>query len=178
MSLLRKKYHESNPTFFFNSLIFFFFYSPDVIAPSSLPSDSSTSHTSSLCLQEDVPTLPTPPHQIFPLPGASSVLRLGASFLTESRPYSLLLYMCWGTHINWCVLPGWWLSVWEVSGVQVSWECWSSYRVSLLSFFHLIPNSTTGVPGFCPLVGCKYLHLTPSGACWAFQRAVMIGPCL
>jgi hypothetical protein len=25
------------------------------------------------------------------------------------------------------------------------------------------------------LVGCKYLHLTPSAACWVFQRVVMIG---
>ena len=46
--------------------------------------------------------------------------------------------MCWGSHISWCMLPGWWLSIWEISGVQVSWDCWSSYRVSLvLSFFHL-----------------------------------------
>ena len=26
----------------------------------------------------------------------------------------------------------------------------------LLSFFHLFPKSTTGVPSFCPLVVCKY----------------------
>ena len=45
----------------------------------------------------------------------------------------------------------------------------------LLSAF---PNSTTGVSCFCPLVGCKYLHLTLSAACWVFQRAVMIDPFL
>jgi hypothetical protein len=28
------------------------------------------------------------------------------------------------------------------------------------------------------LVGCKYLHLTLSAACWVFWRAVMIGPFL
>jgi hypothetical protein len=45
----------------------------------------------------------------------------------------------------------------------------------LLSAF---PNPTTGVSCFCPLVGCKYLHLTLSAACWVFQREVMIGPFL
>ena len=42
----------------------------------------------------------------------------------------------------------------------------------LLSAF---PNSTTGVSCFCSLVGCKYLHLILSAACWVFWRAVMIG---
>jgi hypothetical protein len=80
---------------------------------------------------------------------------------------------------SWCMLSGWWLSVWEILGVQVSWDCWSSYRVALLlSFFQLFPNSTTVVTSFCPLVGCKYLHLTHSAACWVFQRAVMMGPFL
>jgi len=40
------------------------------------------------------------------------------------------------------MLPVWWLRVWEILGVQVSWDCWSSYRVALLlSFFQLFPNS-------------------------------------
>jgi hypothetical protein len=87
--------------------------------------------------------------------------------------------MCWGPHISWCMLPGWWSSVWEISGVQLNWNCWSSYRVALLlSFFQFPPNSTTGISSFCPLVGCKYLHLTLSAACWVFWRAVMIGPFL
>ena len=88
--------------------------------------------------------------------------------------------MCWGPHISWCMLPGWWWSsVWEISRVKVNWDCWSSYRATLLlSFFQLFPNSNTGVSSFCPLVGYKYLHLTLSAACWIFQRAVMIGPFL
>jgi hypothetical protein len=61
--------------------------------------------------------------------------------------------------------------------VQVSWDCCSSYRVTLLlSFFQLFPNSITGVISFCPLAGCKYLHLTLSAACWVFQSAVMVSP--
>jgi hypothetical protein len=47
---------------------------------------------------------------------------LGASSLIEPRPSIPLLYMCCGPHISWCMLPGWWSSVWEISGVQVSWE--------------------------------------------------------
>jgi hypothetical protein len=31
---------------------------------------------------------------------------------------------------------------------------------------------------FCPSVGCKYLHLTLSAACWVFQSVVMLGPFL
>jgi hypothetical protein len=78
------------------------------------------------------------------------------------------------------MLPRWWSNVWEISGVQVNWDCWSSYRVTflLLSFFQPFPNSTTGVRSFCPLVGCKYLPLTLSAAYWVFWSAVMVGPFL
>ena len=44
---------------------------------------------------------------------------LGASSLTEPRLNSPLLYMCWGPHVSWCMLPGWWSNVWEILGVQV-----------------------------------------------------------
>ena len=47
-------------------------------------------------------------------------LELSASSLTEARPGNPLLYMCQGPHISWCMLPDWCLSVWEISGVQVS----------------------------------------------------------
>ena len=58
-------------------------------------------------------------------------------------------------------------------------ESRSFYGVTLLlSSFQLFPSSTAGVSSFCPLVGCKYLHLTLSTACWASQRAAMLGSCL
>ena len=61
------------------------------------------------------------------------------------------------------MLPGWCSSIWMFSGVQVNWDCWSSYWVTLLlSLFYLSPNSTTGARSFCPVVGYKYLHLTLS----------------
>jgi hypothetical protein len=121
----------------------------------------------------------TPCHLTSKLSGASSLLRLGASSLNEHRPSSPLLYVCWGPHISWCMLSVWWSSVWEISGVQVNWDCWSSYRIVLpLSFFQPFPNSTTGVSCFCPLAWWKYLNLTLSVAYWVFQRAVLIGPFL
>ena len=133
------------------------------------PSNCSTSHTSS-------PQSPRGCQPPLDLPTVwTSWVRCISS---ESRTGSLLLYICWGPHIRWCMLPGWWLSIWEILGFQISWDCWSSYRVILLSFFQLLPNSTTGVISICPLIGCKYLRLTLSAACWAFQRAVMMGPCL
>jgi hypothetical protein len=65
--------------------------------------------------------------------------------------------MSWGPRISWCMLLAWWLSVWEIPGVQVSWECWPSYGVALfLSFLQHFPNSTKGITSFCLLVRCKY----------------------
>jgi hypothetical protein len=158
------------------------FYTPDFISPSPvhpLPVPYLIPPPYP-CLHEDVST-PTPiPHPTWPLNSLwpSVSWGLGASFLTKPRPGSPLLYMCWGPHISWCMLPGWWYSVWEISEVQVNWDCWSSYRATvLLGFFQPFPHSTTEVSSFCPLVGCKYLHLTLSAAC-VFHSVVMLGPFL
>jgi hypothetical protein len=67
--------------------------------------------------------------------------------------------MCRGPQTSSCMWPGW-LSVWEISGVWVSWDCWSFYGVTLLlNFFQPFPNSTIGVPNFSPMVGCEYQDL-------------------
>jgi hypothetical protein len=91
--------------------------------------------------------LPTPPHLHMDAPsphptwplnslGPPVSWGLGASSLNIHRPRSPLLYVCWGLHISWCILSVWWSNVWEISGVQNNWDCWSSYRVALLlSFF-------------------------------------------
>jgi hypothetical protein len=130
------------------------------------PSYCSTSHTSSPpSLHMDVPT----PHPTCPLNSLEPPVswRLGASSLNKHRPSSSLLYVCWWPYISCCMLPGLWSSVWVISGVQIIWDCWSSYMGALLlSFFQSFPNSTTGVSCFCPLVGCNYLPLTLSAACW------------
>ena len=82
-----------------------------------------------------------------------------------------------GPHISWCRLTGLWLSVWERSGVHVSWDYRSFNRFALLfSFFQLFSSSTNGVLSLFPLLQNKYLHLTLSASWWVFQRALMIGP--
>jgi hypothetical protein len=45
--------------------------------------------------------------------------------------------------------------------------------LQLLSAF---PDSTTGVSCFYQFVGCRYVLLTLSDACWIFQESVMIDP--
>jgi hypothetical protein len=69
--------------------------------------------------------------------------------------------MCCGSRTSSCMLPGWRPSVWEISRVWVSWDCWSFYVVALLlNFFQPFSNSTTGVPNFSQMVGYKYLCLS------------------
>jgi hypothetical protein len=164
--------------FFFNIYLFIYFYIPYFIPLPCLLSNCSTSHTSSPSPNLNVDA-PTPlPYLTSKLPGASSLLRV--RWIWMNTDLAVLYYTCVHTytHISRCMLPGWWTSVWEISGIRVSWNCLSSYRVTFLlhSFFQLFPNSTTGVSCFCPLVGCKYLHLTLSAVCWVFWRAVMIDP--
>jgi hypothetical protein len=74
-------------------------------------------------IQEDVATPST--HTLCPARaphflGPQVSQGLGASSLIEARPGCSLVYMYQGPHISWCMLPAWWLSVWGISGVQVS----------------------------------------------------------
>jgi hypothetical protein len=127
----------------FNLFLQFSHYPPPV-----LPSNSSSSHSSPQPISKMSPQ-PHTSHTLpgLPIPRPQVSQELGVSSLIEARPGSPLLYMCWGPHISWCMLPGWWTSVWETSGIQVCWDCWSSYGVAcLLNFFQPFPNSTTGVP--------------------------------
>jgi hypothetical protein len=91
---------------------------------------------------------------------------LDASSLNEHRPGRPLVYICWRPHISWCMLPVWWSSVWEISGIQINWDCWYSYRVALLlSFTQPLPNSTTGVSAS--------VHWLGANICiWLFQLLV------
>ena len=105
-------------------------------------------------------------HQIF--------VGLGASSPTEDRQGSPLLLMCWEPWTNLCMLFGWWLSLWELPGVQVSWHFWSSGGVAIpFSSVSPSPNSSTGVPDLS-LNGCT----SQSAARRASQRIAMRGSCL
>jgi hypothetical protein len=87
---------------FFNHFLWYIFYSP-----LGLPSNCSSSHTSSLstrgCLHSSCPNTTRLQHSL----GLWASWGLGASFFTESRPGISLLYMCLGPNISWYMLPGW-----------------------------------------------------------------------
>lgn len=70
------------------------------------------------------------------------------SSLAEVRRGSPPLYMCWGPQTSQCLSSDWWLSVWEILGVHVHGDCWSSHGVALLlNFFQPFPYSPIRVPG-------------------------------
>ena len=80
---------------------------------------------------------------------------LGQSSLTEARPGSpLLVYALWLlTHL------------WELIGVQVSWQCWPSCGVAIIfRAFSPSPDSSIGVPDLSPMFGCECLYLSQSAA--------------
>jgi hypothetical protein len=149
--------------------------------PPSPPSDSSTSHNSLLspsrhgcpCSQL------TPPLNALGSPGSWG---LDASSLNEHRSSNPLIYVCWGCHISWCILPVWWSTVWEILEVQINWDCRFSYRVTLLlSFFQLSLIQQRGSAVSVHSLGAnKYnsLHLTIPTAFWIFQSVVMLSPFL
>ena len=115
--------------------------------PPGLPSHRTSSHSSYPCLQEDVPN---PPNfqslPGLPISGASRLLKFRhlSSHWDQFRKSSDV-YML-GPWVSYYMLPCWWPIVWEISGVQVSWDCWSSYQVVLLIYFQPLPNSTTEIP--------------------------------
>ena len=116
------------------------------------------------------PLLTKPPHSL----GTQVCWGLVALSHTEARPSNPLLYMCWEPLTSSFMLSGWCLSVWEISWVQVSWNCWSSYMVALLlRSFQPFPNSTTGITDFSPVIGCEYLHLPESAPSFAYN--ILIG---
>ena len=61
-----------------------------------------------------------PPYATRSYVGLQVSQRLAASSVTEAKPSSPPLYVCQETHISYCILPHWWLSVREISKVQVS----------------------------------------------------------
>ena len=94
---------------------------------------------------------------------------------TEASLGTPLQYMYRGPWISQWMLP-WCISLWEFPGVQVSWNWWSSYGVAppFISYSHST-NSSTGIPNFSTMVGCKYLHLSQSAAGRASQKTAMLG---
>jgi hypothetical protein len=115
----------------------------------------------------DVPT----PHPTWPQNSLGSPVSWGldTSFLTEHRPGSPLLYVCWGPHISWHMRSVWWSSVWEIS--QINWDCWSSCSIALLlSFFQPFLIQQQGSAASDHWLGvyiCIWLFQLLVG-CWGF----------
>jgi hypothetical protein len=87
-----------------------------------------------------------------------------------------LCYIYWGPQTRPCMLFGWWLSLWDLPEVQVSWYCWSSYRVVIpFNSFNPSHHSSIDVPNLIPMVEYKYLNLSPSAAGKASQRTATLG---
>ena len=104
--------------------------------------------------------------QAFPLPGASSLLRIRHIFSHwgQTRQSSAVYVL----GASYQLVHAAWLVAYCLRDLRVpSWDFWSSYTVALLlSFIQPFPNSTTEVPNFSPLVGCKY-HF-----CWANKHTI------
>jgi hypothetical protein len=139
--------------------------------------------------------LPVPPRRVLlPIPlsfasekkhsqdpptlGHQVSIGLGPSSPTEARQDSSLLNMCQGPQTSPCMLFGWWLSLWELPGAQISWYSWSFHGVGIpLSSFSSFPNSSIGVSSLCLMLACEY-YLAQSAAGRASQRTAMLGSCL
>ena len=131
-----------SPDLFNLLFIYSFFYTPDFIPlpvhPLTVPHPIPRPHTPLSTWMSPPPT-PYPTRPLNSL-GPPVSWGLGTSSLTEPRPSSPLLYVCWGPHQ---LVYAAWLVVQCLRElrVQANWDCWSSYRVILLlSFFQLFPN--------------------------------------
>ena len=76
------------------------------------------------------------------------------------------------------MLFGWWLRLWELPGIQISWHCCSSSGVAIpFSPFNPTPNSSTAVQDLSLMVGCKYLHVSVQLS-WVFNCEINKNVCL
>lgn len=86
---------------------------------------------------------------------------LSASSPTEARQGRPLLHMSQGHQTSPCMLFGWRLSPWELSGIQVSCHCLSFCGVAIsFSAFNTPPNSSIGVPNLNLMVGHSCICLS------------------
>ena len=122
---------------FISKMIFIFFITFIFLQSCQCPPPSLDYHSSSFHYSSTVYKMmsPSPSATSSNTMGPQDSQGLDSSSSTETRPDSPLLYIGPGFQTSLCMLPGWWLSVWEISGARVSWYFWSSYRVILLLSF-------------------------------------------
>ena len=119
--------------------------------------------------------VPNPPlHLTSKFPRASSLLRVRCiiSEWTQTQQSFSACVLVTSYHAV-CLV----VQFWEVSGVQINWDFWSSYRISLLSFFQPSQNQQQGSATSVHWLDAN-ICIWLSAACWVFQIAVMIDPFL
>lgn len=100
--------------------------------------------------------------------GSQVTWRLGTYSPSKARLGNPMLYVCQGTPASSGMLPCWWLSVWELLGIHISWYYWYSYGVTLpFSFFHPSSNSTIGASTSVQFLGISICN-------WIIQ--LLFGP--
>ena len=115
------------------------------------------------------------PIWVSPFPGASRLYRIRHILSHWGQTRQFLATYVPEPQTSPCMLFGWWLGLWELPGIRVSWDCWSSYGVTIsFSSFSPSPNSFLGVSNLSPMHGCQYLCLSQSAAGRASQRTAML----
>ena len=71
------------------------------------------------------------------------------------------------------MLSVWWSNVWEISGLQINWDCWSSYRITLpLSYFQPSLIQQQGSAASVHWLSAN-ICIWLSAVCWGFWRVVI-----
>jgi hypothetical protein len=136
----------------FKIYVYLFFYIPNATPSSSPPYRVPLPHLPPLLLWK-IASVRYPPHRG---PTLANPISAGLSVpsLTKARQGNIVgeqipqsgysvggpiwrlscmsaTYVPWGPWSSPCMLFGWWLSLWELPEVQVSWLCWSFCRVPI-----------------------------------------------
>jgi hypothetical protein len=78
------------------------------------------------------PHPPSPSHQTSLLFETSSLSRDRCIFSHWGQTRQSWLYLCGVPHISCCMLPGWRLSIWEILGVKIRWDCWCCHVLNVI----------------------------------------------
>lgn len=80
-----------------------------------------------------------PPQQTSPFPGASGLSRIKHIFYWGQTRHTSAIYVPATASDQLMYAPGWWFNIWQLPLAWVSWDCWSSYRVSTPSASSILP---------------------------------------
>ena len=123
--------------------------------------------------------VPTPPHLTSDYPGASNLLRVRCIISewsqTQQSSAVYVLVVSYQLVYAACLV---FQCLRDLGGLDYLRQPVFLQGRHPPQLFAAFTNLTTGVSCFCPLVGCKYLHLILSAAFWVFRSEVMIGPIL